>query len=98
MNNVAVPWLTRNGDLSPVVSDKLPSDTRDALDQILDALDGDAVALAAETRGSARVDFILNPAELSSNTTRYSTSRPLGSRRSPSTRQRRRLGLIAATT
>jgi hypothetical protein len=59
--DVAVAWLTRNGHLSPEVRDKLPAETRDTLDRILDALDGDAVALAAKTRGSSRVDFILNP-------------------------------------
>lgn len=57
--DVAVPWLSRNGHLSAVVRDKLPADARDALDRILDALDGDAAALAAKTRGSSRVDFIL---------------------------------------
>jgi len=56
---VPVAWLTRNGHLSPKVGDKLPADTRDALDRILDALQGDAAALAAKTRGSSRVDFIL---------------------------------------
>ncbi len=59
--DVAVAWLTRNGHLSPEVRDKLPAETRDALDRILDALDGDAVALAAKIRGTSRVDFILEP-------------------------------------
>jgi hypothetical protein len=59
--DVALPWLTRNGHLDPMVSEQVPSKTRDALDQILDALDGDVTALAAKTRGSSRVDFMLEP-------------------------------------
>jgi len=59
--DVALPWLTRNGHVDPVVNERIPSETRDALDQILDALDGDVASLAAKTRGSSRVDFILEP-------------------------------------
>ncbi len=56
-----MPWLTRNGHLAPVVHDQVPAETLDVLDRVLEALDGDAVALAAKTRGSSRVDFILEP-------------------------------------
>ncbi|MEJ7787414.1 MAG: hypothetical protein WKF96_21630 [Solirubrobacteraceae bacterium] len=44
-----------------MVRDQVPAETLNVLDRILEALDGDAVALAAKTRGSSRVDFILEP-------------------------------------
>lgn len=59
--DVSVPWLTRNGHLAPVVQSQLPGETLEVLDRVLDALDGDAAALAAKTRGSSRVDFIVEP-------------------------------------
>jgi hypothetical protein len=60
--NVAVPWLTRHGHLEPDVQRKLPQKALDALDRILTELGGDADALASKTRGSSRVDFILEAA------------------------------------
>jgi hypothetical protein len=39
----------------------LPGEALDVLDRVLDALGGDAAALAAKTRGSSRVDFIVEP-------------------------------------
>jgi hypothetical protein len=59
--NVARPWLTRNGHLTPEIRDRLPSDVVKALDRILTALGGDAVTLAAKTRGAMSADFLLEP-------------------------------------
>lgn len=59
--NEKLPWLTRHGHLVPLVQQRLPQWALDALDRILDALDGDAAALAAKTRGAMTADFVLLP-------------------------------------
>jgi hypothetical protein len=43
---------------------RIPEVTHDALDRIVRALNGDIAALAAKTRGSTRVDFLLEPRDV----------------------------------
>jgi hypothetical protein len=56
--DVRLPWLTRHGHLSSEVRDRLPGRVIAALDAILEALEGDADALAAKTRGAMTADFL----------------------------------------
>lgn len=56
--DVRLPWLTRHGHVAPAVRDQLPATTNAALDSILQALGGDANALAAKTRGGMTADFL----------------------------------------
>lgn len=59
--NVKLPWLTRHGHLAPAVREALPPWATTALDDILDALNGDPTALSAKTRGAMTADFLLLP-------------------------------------
>src|SRR5215212_7900707 len=57
--NQPLPWLTPKAHTVPDVAAKLPKSVLDALDRMLDALDGDRAVLAAKTRGHCRADFVL---------------------------------------
>ena len=56
-----LPWLTRYGHLHPPVRELLPANVVDALDLVLEDLDGDPAKLRAKTRGAMRADFLLLP-------------------------------------
>jgi len=58
-----LPWLTRNGHFAAAVQQQAPAVTLTALDAILEALGGDAGALAAKTRGAMAADFLLTPGD-----------------------------------
>jgi hypothetical protein len=57
--DVSLPWLTRHGHLASAVRSRLSPSTSESLDAILDALGGDAEALATKTRGGMRADFLV---------------------------------------
>ena len=59
--DVKLPWLTRHGHLAQVVQASAPSWALAAMDEILDALNGDPVLLGAKTRGAMTADFVLLP-------------------------------------
>lgn len=59
-----LPWLTRHGHLAGVTQEGMPEWALTALDGILDALNGDAAALATTTRGSMTADFLVLPQQV----------------------------------